>query len=114
MPSPTSLRPADGRAASEPVGTGVRAQAEGAAEADAEVLRHRDRIDEIDRQLIELIRERAERSRMVQAARMSTGGTRTHLARENQIINRYGEALGEGGTEVALLVLRLSRGVAGR
>lgn len=90
--------------------TGVRLDAPGAKDAAATVIRYRSRIDEIDRQLIELIRERIAASGKVQAARMSTGGPHLSLSRETQVIGRYRAALGRLGTDVAVLLLRLSRG----
>jgi chorismate mutase len=73
----------------------------------------RQRIDEIDGQIIDLWLERAAASQEVGAARMASGGTRLVLSRERQIMERYRQALGPDGTQVALLVLRAGRGPLG-
>jgi chorismate mutase len=70
----------------------------------------RRRIDEIDGQIIDLWLERAAASQEVGAARMASGGTRLVLSREREIVERFREALGADGTQVALLLLRAGRG----
>ncbi|MFC6016154.1 chorismate mutase [Plantactinospora solaniradicis] len=70
----------------------------------------RKRIDEIDATLIGLWRERAELSRQIGALRVATGGTRLVLSREQEIVERFGEAIGADGAQLALLVLRAGRG----
>jgi len=70
----------------------------------------RDRIDEIDSQLIELWRERAAISGEVGRVRIASGGTRLVLERERQIVDRFREALGADGVQLALLILRAGRG----
>ncbi len=72
--------------------------------------RWRSRIDEIDATLMELWQERAAISRQVGAVRVASGGTRLVLAREREILDRFGSALGEDGTQLALLLLRAGRG----
>jgi chorismate mutase len=89
--------------------TGVPASAENAA-ADEHIGQLRHRLDEIDQQLIELWRERAAISHEVGATRVAAGGTRLVLARENAILNRFREALGPDGAQLALLLLRAGRG----
>lgn len=78
----------------------------------AVVVRCRHRIDEIDQQLISLIRQRAALSADVQSARRATGEPHLALAREGEIIRRYSSSLGRLGTELAMLLMRLSRGSA--
>ncbi|MFD3546475.1 chorismate mutase [Streptomyces sp. NPDC058655] len=90
--------------------TGVPADAPNADDAIADVVRHRSRIDEIDGRIIELIEQRIALSAQVQATRKSTGGPHLALSREAQIISRYRTSLGRLGTDVAMLLLRLSRG----
>ncbi len=70
----------------------------------------RNRIDEIDSQLIELWRERATISGEVGRVRIASGGTRLVLERERQIVDRFREALGADGVQLALLILRAGRG----
>jgi chorismate mutase len=70
----------------------------------------RQRIDEIDGQLIELWRERAAISGEVGRVRIASGGTRLVLERERQIVDRFREALGADGVQLALLILRAGRG----
>ncbi|BCJ64470.1 chorismate mutase [Polymorphospora rubra] len=70
----------------------------------------RDRINEIDAAFIALWQERAALSQQIGAARMASGGTRLVLSREREILERFREALGEDGTQLALLILRAGRG----
>ncbi|MFJ4875290.1 chorismate mutase [Streptomyces sp. NPDC088745] len=90
--------------------TGVPAHA---PDADAAVLRLRDRIDEIDGRLIALVEERVAVSSEVQRIRKDAGGPHLALSREAQVIGRYRARLGRLGTDLAMLVLRLSRGGTG-
>lgn len=70
----------------------------------------RERIDQIDSELIELWLERARLSQEVGRTRVASGGTRLVLAREGEILNRFRDALGVDGTQLALLILRAGRG----
>ena len=70
----------------------------------------RERIDEIDQALIDLWLERSRLSQQVGRTRMASGGTRLVLSREREIVERFREALGPDGTQVALLLLRAGRG----
>jgi chorismate mutase len=88
--------------------TGVPASAD--AGADEHITALRRRLDEIDQKLIELWRERAAISHEVGQTRVAAGGTRLVLAREQEILNRFREALGADGTQLALLILRAGRG----
>jgi chorismate mutase len=78
--------------------------------ADEHISALRRRLDEIDHQLIELWRERATISHEVGVTRVAAGGTRLVLAREQEILARFREALGADGTQLALLILRAGRG----
>lgn len=78
-----------------------------ATEAKIELLRIR--IDQLDEEIIRLIRERAEVSRTVVAERLANGGPRVVHTRELEITRRYAAVGGEGGT-IALALLRLGRG----
>lgn len=70
----------------------------------------RDRINDIDDELIRLWRERSHISKEVGQQRMASGGTRLALSREREICERFSTALGEDGTQLALLLLRAGRG----
>ena len=70
----------------------------------------RARIDDIDERLIALLAERRAVSREIQQLRIAAGGSRVEHSRENAIIRNWSSWLGDGGTELALAVLRLCRG----
>jgi chorismate mutase len=70
----------------------------------------RKRIDQIDRELIALWKERATISQEVGRTRMASGGTRLVLAREREILERFRQELGSDGVQLALLLLRAGRG----
>jgi chorismate mutase len=74
----------------------------------------RDQIDAIDRAITQLVAERAQLSRRVQAARMNAGGTRIELGRERVILDTYRGALGADGPSLADAVLRVCRGAVVR
>ncbi|BBH66104.1 hypothetical protein ACTI_27890 [Actinoplanes sp. OR16] len=82
----------------------------GAEPAAAAIRAKRERIDEIDQAIIDLWLERASLSQEVGKTRMASGGTRLVLAREREIVERFRNALGPDGTQVALLLLRSGRG----
>jgi|tagenome__1003787_1003787.scaffolds.fasta_scaffold19416010_2 chorismate mutase len=71
---------------------------------------NRQRIDELDGEIIRLILERRELSRQIQAARLATGGVRVELNREAQILGTYRDALGQDGVTLASALLRACRG----
>jgi chorismate mutase len=77
---------------------------------DAHIATLRTRIDEIDAAIIRLWQERAAISQEVGRTRVASGGTRLVLAREREILDRFRAALGEDGTQLALLILRAGRG----
>jgi chorismate mutase len=79
-------------------------------EADAHISDLRARLDEIDETLISLWLERASISREVGQTRVAAGGTRLVLSREQEILDRYRNALGADGAQLALLILRAGRG----
>ncbi|GHI86258.1 chorismate mutase [Streptomyces xanthophaeus] len=68
-------------------------------------------IDGLDARIIELLTQRARISDRIQRNRIGSGGTRTVLAREAEVLGRYQEVLGPRGTPIAMSVLRLCRGV---
>lgn len=77
---------------------------------DTDLMDLRDRINTIDHELIRLWQERSRISKEVGKLRMAAGGTRLALAREREICDRFRQALGEDGTQLALLLLRAGRG----
>jgi chorismate mutase len=83
---------------------------DGGTTPDRQISEMRARIDEIDQTLIDLWRERAAISHEVGVTRMAAGGTRLVLAREQEILNRFRDALGADGTQLAMLILRAGRG----
>ena len=70
----------------------------------------RSAIDELDDQLINLIRHRARLSAAIQEQRVREGGHRKSLPREGQILDRYHAALEAPGVAVARALLVLCRG----
>ncbi|MGW2277829.1 chorismate mutase [Streptomyces sp. NPDC001770] len=72
--------------------------------------RRRKLIDDMDARLIRLINERRTVSEEIQNERLAEGGTRTDTGREMYVISRYHEAFGPPGRDIALSLLRLSRG----
>ncbi|MCX4546207.1 chorismate mutase [Streptomyces sp. NBC_01565] len=69
-------------------------------------------IDGLDARIIELLGQRARVSARIQSNRISTGGPRTVLAREAEVLGRYQDGLGATGTPIAMNVLKLCRGVS--
>jgi chorismate mutase len=97
--------PAGAADSADAAGTGTEE-----TEAAARILGMRERLNEIDAQIIALWQERAAISQQVGATRVASGGTRLVLSREREILDRYRGALGTDGTQLALLVLRAGRG----
>jgi chorismate mutase len=67
-------------------------------------------LDDIDSRLMQLLSERRTVSKHVQQLRVQVGGSRVEHSRENAIIRRWAETLGDGGVELALAVLAHCRG----
>ncbi|MBX6371577.1 MAG: chorismate mutase [Acidothermus sp.] len=76
------------------------------------ISRLRAKIDEIDNEIIAIVKRRIALSKQIQAIRMAHTGRRLEHSRELQIVNAYVEGLGRGGGQLALAVLELSRGRA--
>jgi len=74
----------------------------------------RERIDAIDGAIIDLLAQRRHVSAQIQQLRIDSGGSRVEHSRENAIIRRWADALGEGGVELAMAVLAHCRGRTGR
>jgi chorismate mutase len=70
----------------------------------------RTEIDACDAELIELLRRRLAVSHEIGALRAASGGTRLSLAREQQVLARFREALGPDGASLGMLLLRQGRG----
>jgi chorismate mutase len=70
----------------------------------------RARIDEIDDELMRLIRDRVATSRDIQRARIAAGGSRVDPSRERELVRRWQRELGEAGQAIALQLLVLCRG----
>jgi chorismate mutase len=67
-------------------------------------------IDDIDDRLLQLLAERRVVSTQIQSLRVEAGGSRVEHTRENAVIRRWADALGESGAELALAVLAHCRG----
>jgi len=70
----------------------------------------RAQIDDIDDRLLQLLTERRTVSKQIQQLRVEAGGSRVEHTRENAVIRRWAEALGDSGPELALAVLAHCRG----
>jgi chorismate mutase len=71
-----------------------------------------DQIDQTDADILRLVRQRAEFSKEIGAVRMAEGGPRIVYSRELAVLSRYRD-LGEDGTELGMLLLRMGRGRLG-
>jgi len=79
--------------------------------ATAAIAAARDRIDELDRMIINLVGWRREISLRIQRERVEAGGVRIETSREREIVRRYVAGLGKpGGLAVALGILDVCRG----
>ncbi|MFF7889058.1 chorismate mutase [Streptomyces sp. NPDC020794] len=70
----------------------------------------RERIDALDDRIIGLVQERMAVSKVIQEARIDSGGRRVNLSREMEILARFRDALGKPGTSLAMTLLELCRG----
>lgn len=80
------------------------------ADPASRITEGRQRIDELDGQIIDLIRQRVDVSHQVQQTRESAGGQHTDPRREQVIVTRYQTALGPSGPEIARAILDAARG----
>lgn len=67
------------------------------------------KVAELDEAVIELVRRRTAAHAELVAQRLQAGVPATELARENEVLRRYNEALGASGTALALLLMELGR-----
>lgn len=72
----------------------------------------RKEIDRLDAEILAAVKHRIEVSQEIGKIRMASGGTRMVHSREMKVIERYSE-LGPDGKDLAILLLRLSRGRLG-
>lgn len=70
-------------------------------------------IDELDTEILRLVKRRIDVSKMIGAARLAAGGTRIVYNREMDVLARYRE-LGPEGRQLAMALLNLGRGRLGR
>lgn len=70
-------------------------------------------IDQIDAELLTLIKRRTAISHAIGDARASIGGPRVVYSREMAILDRFRD-LGQAGTDLGMLLLALGRGKLGR
>jgi chorismate mutase len=92
--------------------TALTTGAADAADTVVDIADGRARLDAIDEEIRELVRARRRISSQVQQLRRAAGGPRIEHARENEILTRYGDALGRPGVTLALAVLELCRGTS--
>lgn len=78
-----------------------------------EIKELREEIDELDTEILRLVKRRVEVSKMIGAARLAAGGTRIVYNREMDVLARYRE-LGPEGRQLAMALLNLGRGRLGR
>jgi chorismate mutase len=78
----------------------------------ASIAEQRKIIDGLDKQIIELLKQRAEAAATVQKIRTSTGGSQTDPSREQEVIANYTAGLGAGGASVAKAIIGADGGSA--
>ncbi|KPI27186.1 Cysteine desulfurase [Actinobacteria bacterium OK074] len=78
--------------------------------AAAQIVRQRALIDALDDDLIGLITARDGVSRGIRRSRVEGAMSRTDLAREREIVERFHHRLGQDGTRLALELLRMCKG----
>jgi chorismate mutase len=95
----------------KPKGTSVTAVTEPDTEPNLDVIPMlRTQIDAMDAAIIRLVAERTKLSKRIQAARISSGGTRVELGRERVVLDGYRTGLGPDGPQLAEAILRVGRG----
>jgi chorismate mutase len=80
--------------------------------AEAEIAQLRVEIDELDAEILRLVKRRTEVSQRIGRARMAAGGPRIVYSREMAVLARFRD-LGAEGRDLGLLLLRLGRGRLG-
>ena len=89
------------------------AGAAGSSGGTGTIISGRERIDEIDRAILDLVARRIATSQTIQQARIASGGRRVDLAREMEVISRYEDAYGRSGTQIAMALLDVSKAYLG-
>jgi chorismate mutase len=79
---------------------------------EAEIAGLRVEIDQLDAEILRLVKRRTEVSRRIGRARMAAGGPRIVYSREMAVLARFRD-LGTEGRELGMLLLRLGRGALG-
>lgn len=80
--------------------------------AEDEIQALRVEIDQLDAEILRLVKRRSEVSQRIGRARMAAGGPRIVYNREMAVLARFRD-LGAEGRELAMLLLRLGRGRLG-
>ncbi len=80
--------------------------------AENEIQALRVEINEIDAEILRLVKRRSEISQRVGRARMAAGGPRIVYNREMTVLKKF-EELGADGRELGMILLRLGRGRLG-
>jgi chorismate mutase len=70
----------------------------------------RGEIDACDAEIIALVQRRLAISQEIGTLRAASGGTRLSLSREQQVLARFGAALGPDGAALGMMLLRQGRG----
>jgi chorismate mutase len=81
--------------------------------APTDISHLRTEIDELDAEILRLVKRRTEVSKAIGKVRMASGGTRIVVNREMDVLARYRE-LGPEGKTLAMVLLNLGRGRLGR
>jgi chorismate mutase len=72
------------------------------------------RVAELDEAIIDLVRRRTAACAELVALRRAAGRPVIELARENEVLHRYRQALGADGTSLAMLLMERGRRAAVR
>ncbi|MGY1703221.1 chorismate mutase [Geodermatophilus sp. SYSU D00697] len=80
------------------------------AAADERIAELREQIDDCDAEIIRLVQRRLAVSQQIGELRRAAGGTRLSLAREQQVLSRFQDALGRDGATLGMMLLRQGRG----
>jgi chorismate mutase len=83
-------------------------------EATETIASWRTEIDVLDERIVSLLEQRMAFSLRIQQTRMRDGGSRLASDREQWIVQRYADRLGDPGTQLADLVLEVCRRNTGR
>ena len=79
---------------------------------NASIAEQRKIIDGLDKQIIELLKQRGDAAAVVQKIRTSNGGQQTDTSREQEVIANYTAGLGAGGATVAKAIIGADGGTS--